>query len=57
MPYVLVNRLIRFKGAGIQTIREVIPYIKPLIDERKQKMQEFGDGWADKPVSPWRWHF
>ena len=51
MPYILVDRLIRFKSVGMKTIRGVVPLIKPLIDERKQKMEEFGDEWADKPVS------
>ena len=45
-----VDRLIRFTSVGIKTIREVVPFIKPLIDERKQKMEELGDGWTDKPV-------
>lgn len=26
--------------------------ITPIIEERKQKLQEFGDDWADKPVCP-----
>ena len=51
MSYIPVDRLIRFKSVCIKMIREVVPYIKPLIDERKQKIEEFGDGWADKPVS------
>ena len=35
----------------MKTIRETVPHIKPLIDERKEKMEEFGDTWEDKPVS------
>ena len=34
----------------MKTVREAIPHIKPLIDERKARMEEFGDAWEGKPV-------
>ena len=38
-------------SVGNKVIRNTIPYIKPIVDERKAKMEELGDGWSDKPVS------
>lgn len=32
-------------------IREAIPHLKPIVDERKAMMAELGDDWTDKPVS------
>ena len=34
-----------------KTIRDNIVHLKPLLDERKAKMEELGDKWVDKPVS------
>ena len=34
-----------------QSVLQTIPIVKPIIDERKAKMEEYGEGWAEKPVS------
>lgn len=33
-----------------RTINEAMPYIQPMISERKAGMGEFGEDWSDKPV-------
>ena len=50
-PDVGVDRAIRFMSVARKTIREAIPHLKPIVDERKKRMEELGDDWADKPVS------
>ena len=34
------------------TLARALPHIKPVIDERRANMKEFGDDWSDKPVRP-----
>ena len=34
-----------------QSVSQTIPIVKPIIDERKAKMEEYGEEWTDKPVS------
>ena len=46
-----VDRAIRFMSVARKTIRGAIPHLKPIVDERKKRMEELGDDWADKPVS------
>ena len=40
-----------------KTVRLALPHLKPAIDERKAKIQEYGLGedWTDKPVSRDSW--
>ena len=47
-----MRRLFRLFSLTNKTIRDNIVHLKPLLDERKAKMKELGDKWADKPVSP-----
>ncbi|KAH9923124.1 cytochrome P450 [Epithele typhae] len=42
-------------SATWRTNREVYPFLKPLIDERRKNMAEFGDDWTDKPTDLLQW--
>ncbi len=33
-------------------IRQEMDFIRPMVEERFAKMEEFGDDWEDKPVCP-----
>ena len=43
----LVGRIV---GNSTKNIRRAIPILKPVMDERKRMMEEFGEEWPDKPV-------
>ena len=34
----------------MQTLRDTLIVLKPVIEERRGKMEEYGDNWAEKPV-------
>ena len=51
ISYVNAERAIRFMSVARKMIREAIPHLKPIVDERKAMMAELGDDWTDKPVS------
>ena len=34
-----------------QSVLQTIPIVKPMIDERKAKVEEYGEEWTEKPVS------
>ncbi|KAI0741599.1 cytochrome P450 [Daedaleopsis nitida] len=38
-----------------KSIRKAMPYLVPLLRERRAKMEEFGDGWTDKPNDLVQW--
>lgn len=48
---VKVDRAIRFVSVSRKAIRETIPHLRPIVDDRKRMMEELGDDWTDKPVS------
>ena len=33
-----------------ETLRNTVPYLEPVIQERLVQMGQFGNDWADKPV-------
>ena len=35
-----------------KSVTRALGYLKPVIDERKAKMAEYGEDWEDKPVCP-----
>ncbi|KAH9897770.1 cytochrome P450 [Cubamyces lactineus] len=37
------------------TLHKAIPRLKPIIDERRQLMEKFGDDWPDKPNDMLQW--
>lgn len=37
-------------SAARRNIRDSLAYLKPLIDERKAKMEAYGDDYPEKPV-------
>ncbi|KAI0368837.1 cytochrome P450 [Pilatotrama ljubarskyi] len=37
------------------TLRKAIPHLKPVIDERREMMEKFGDDWNDKPNDMLQW--
>ena len=47
-----MHRLVIFFSISNRIVTDNIVLIKPLLDERKAKIKELGDKWADKPVSP-----
>ncbi|KAH9923131.1 cytochrome P450 [Epithele typhae] len=42
-------------SAAWRTNREMYLFLKPLMDERRKNMAEFGDDWADKPTDLLQW--
>ena len=34
-----------------RSVLQTVPIVKPIIDERKAKMEEYGEEWTHKPVS------
>ena len=40
-------------------IRQEMEFIRPMVEERFAKMEEFGEDWDDKPVRrpSFTWHF
>ena len=40
----------RIVGNSTKNIRRAIPILKPMMDERRRMMEEFGEEWPDKPV-------
>ncbi len=33
-------------------VRQEMEFIRPMVEERFARMEEFGDDWEDKPVCP-----
>ncbi|KAI0800573.1 cytochrome P450 [Fomes fomentarius] len=38
-----------------RSVRKAIPHLKPFLDERRAKMEEYGDNWPDKPNDMLQW--
>ena len=34
-----------------QSVLQTVPIVKPIIDERKARIEEYGEEWTEKPVS------
>ncbi|KAI9060502.1 cytochrome P450 [Trametes sanguinea] len=45
----------RMVGNSMSNLRRAIPLLKPVINERWQKQQEYGDDWPDKPNDMLQW--
>ncbi|KAI0654307.1 cytochrome P450 [Cubamyces menziesii] len=45
----------RIVGNSTKNIRRAIPILKPMMDERRRMMEEFGEEWPDKPNDLIQW--
>ncbi|KAL7285069.1 hypothetical protein ACG7TL_000160 [Trametes sanguinea] len=42
-------------GNAARTVRRAIPILKPIIEERKRRMAEYGEDWDDRPSNLLQW--
>ncbi|KAI8990628.1 cytochrome P450 [Trametes punicea] len=54
-PRFLKPLVARLSSRVRSTFHKTIPYIKPLIEERRELMEKLGDQWADKPDDMLQW--
>ncbi|KAI0334069.1 cytochrome P450 [Cubamyces sp. BRFM 1775] len=54
-PNFLKNFANRLWGTNAASVRRAAAQIRPVIEERRQKMAEYGEDWADKPNDMLQW--
>ncbi|RPD64699.1 cytochrome P450 [Lentinus tigrinus ALCF2SS1-7] len=55
IPESLKVSLGQYFSAVKSTVRQTIPHLKPLLDERRAKLEEFGDDYPEKPNDMLQW--
>ncbi|KAI0713154.1 cytochrome P450 [Cerioporus squamosus] len=55
IPQSLKSSLGQYFSAVKKTVRQTVPHLKPLLDERRAKMEEYGEDYPEKPNDMLQW--
>ncbi|KAI0714845.1 cytochrome P450 [Earliella scabrosa] len=55
LPLSMKILLGKFLSSTGRSVMEAVPHLKPLLDERREKMAEYGDDWLGKPNDMLQW--
>ncbi|TFK88883.1 cytochrome P450 [Polyporus arcularius HHB13444] len=55
IPESMKTSLGQYLSAVKKTVRQTVPHLKPLLDERRAKLEEYGDDYSGKPNDMLQW--